>query len=61
MSFVDLEALKVQALSLGLSGDDDGKFVLQQQAIEREERAAEHEEFTAECAREESYNLLIGR
>lgn len=44
MSFTDLEALKAQAMRLGFSCEDVGKFVLQQQALEREERAAEHRE-----------------
>ncbi|KAK3892966.1 hypothetical protein Pcinc_003145 [Petrolisthes cinctipes] len=38
------ETLKTQAVGLGLTGDDVGKFVLQQQAIEREKRAAERED-----------------
>lgn len=43
MNSFDLEALKAQAVSLGLSFVDIGKFALQQQAIERDERAAERE------------------
>lgn len=39
----DLEALKAQAVSLGLVGYV-GKFVLQQQAIEQEEHVADGRE-----------------
>ena len=38
------EQLKAQAAELGLSGDEIGRYVLQQQALEREERALEREE-----------------
>ncbi|KAK3890015.1 hypothetical protein Pcinc_006012 [Petrolisthes cinctipes] len=39
-----IEELKGQAELLGLLGDDVTKFILQQQAVEREERAREREE-----------------
>ena len=41
MSMTPLNILKEQAVSLGLQGEEVGKFVLHQQALERDERAAE--------------------
>lgn len=48
-----IDTLKAQAESLGLMGADVAKFVMQQQAIAREERALEREERENERAREE--------
>lgn len=39
MPLNEVEALKAQAQNLDFSGDDVGKVLLQQQAIQREERA----------------------
>ena len=48
-----IQDLKEQAEILGLKGDDIAKFVLQQQAYQREERAREREEREKERQREE--------
>ncbi|XP_076029336.1 uncharacterized protein LOC143018102 [Oratosquilla oratoria] len=41
--FISIEELKAQAESIGLKGDDVGRFVLNQQAFERDERTKERE------------------
>lgn len=41
VSFIDFEAFKVQATSLGLADNDVGKLGMQQQALEWKEYAAE--------------------
>ena len=48
-----LEELKAQAITLGLSGNDIGRFVLRQQTYKREERAIEREREREEKEREE--------
>ena len=47
-----IQDLKEQAEILGLKGDDIPKFVLQQQAYQREERAREREEREKEREKE---------
>ncbi|XP_076063452.1 uncharacterized protein LOC143038314 [Oratosquilla oratoria] len=41
-NFTSIEELRAQAESIGLKGDDVGRFVLNQQAFERDERTKEH-------------------
>ena len=53
--------LKDQAESLGLLVNDVTQFVLKQQAIERKERAKEHEEREKERECEERENVKRGR
>ena len=48
-----VEQLKAQAIDLGFTGVEVAQYVLQQQQLEREERAREREERAREQEREE--------
>ena len=52
LTMASFEELKKQAIDLGLSGTEVGKYVIQQQVYEREERAVERQARQEEAERQ---------